>query len=69
MRSRQTAAAGIARPDERGVMLLGATAKHRNTEATLLHAIQRESFGYFLRETNPANGLVIDKTCVAFRPE
>jgi len=45
-------------------MLLGATPKHRNTEATLLHAIQRESFGYFLRETNPANGLVVDKTCV-----
>ena len=24
--------------------------------------LQRESFGYFAHETNPANGLVIDKT-------
>ena len=24
--------------------------------------LQRESFNYFLHETNPANGLVIDKT-------
>ena len=27
-----------------------------------LEMLQRESFGYFLHETNPANGLVIDKT-------
>ena len=27
-----------------------------------LEILQRESFGYFLHETNPANGLVIDKT-------
>lgn len=27
-----------------------------------LEKIQRETFGYFLHETNPANGLVIDKT-------
>jgi hypothetical protein len=27
-----------------------------------LEKLQRESFGYFLHETNPANGLVIDKT-------
>ncbi len=27
-----------------------------------LEALQRETFGYFLHETNPANGLVIDKT-------
>jgi hypothetical protein len=27
-----------------------------------LQNLQRESFNYFLRETNPANGLVIDKT-------
>jgi len=27
-----------------------------------LEKLQRESFGYFLNETNPANGLVIDKT-------
>ena len=35
---------------------------------TILAAIQRESFGYFLLETNPANGLVIDKTCAADWP-
>jgi len=28
----------------------------------LLDEIQREAFGYFLQETNPANGLVVDKT-------
>src|ERR1700686_53154 len=27
-----------------------------------LEKLKRESFGYFLHETNPANGLVIDKT-------
>ena len=27
-----------------------------------LEILQCESFGYFLHETNPANGLVIDKT-------
>ena len=27
-----------------------------------LEELQRETFGYFLHETNPANGLVIDKT-------
>ena len=27
-----------------------------------LEKIQRQSFSYFLHETNPANGLVIDKT-------
>ncbi len=27
-----------------------------------LEKLQRESFGYFWHETNPANGLVIDKT-------
>jgi hypothetical protein len=29
----------------------------------MLDAIQRGAFGYFLHETNPANGLVLDKTC------
>jgi len=29
----------------------------------MLDEIQREAFGYFLHETNPANGLVVDKTC------
>ena len=27
-----------------------------------LEKLQQETFGYFLHETNPANGLVIDKT-------
>ena len=27
-----------------------------------LHELQRATFGYFLKETNPANGLVPDKT-------
>ena len=27
-----------------------------------LEKLQRETFDYFLHETNPANGLVIDKT-------
>ena len=27
-----------------------------------LEKLQRETFGYFWHETNPANGLVIDKT-------
>jgi len=29
---------------------------------TRLDALQRHSFGYFLNETNPANGLVADRT-------
>ena len=28
----------------------------------MLDAIQRGAFGYFLHETNPVNGLVLDKT-------
>ena len=35
--------------------------KMPNVEAEL-ETLQRETFGYFLHETNPANGLVIDKT-------
>jgi len=27
-----------------------------------LQKLQQETFGYFLHETNPANGLVLDKT-------
>ena len=27
-----------------------------------LEQLQRQTFGYFQHETNPANGLVIDKT-------
>jgi hypothetical protein len=30
--------------------------------AELLRRLQRNSFGYFVNETNPANGLVLDKT-------
>ena len=29
---------------------------------TRLDALQRHAFGYFLNETNPANGLVSDRT-------
>jgi hypothetical protein len=32
----------------------------------VLEKLQRETFGYFLHETNPANGLVIDKTAPAW---
>ena len=28
----------------------------------MLDALQRDAFGYFLHETNPANGMVADKT-------
>ena len=53
------------------------TAHHAHTEQTVrdasmsgmkptvdavLEKLQRETFGFFLHETNPANGLVIDKT-------
>lgn len=31
-----------------------------------LEKLQRETFGYFLHETNPANGLVVDKTAVGW---
>jgi hypothetical protein len=31
-------------------------------DSHLLHAIQHEAFAYFVHETNPANGLVIDNT-------
>ena len=34
----------------------------RPTIEAELEILQRESFSYFLLETNPANGLVIDKT-------
>ena len=32
------------------------------TQAALLDDLQRETFGYFLHESNPTNGLVTDKT-------
>jgi len=40
-------------------------AEHQNQPASsdaLLDVLQRDAFGYFLHETNPANGLVVDKT-------
>ena len=36
---------------------------HQDGDTRLLEVLQREAFGYFLHETNPANGLVRDKTC------
>jgi hypothetical protein len=36
--------------------------KPSSSEEKLLHELQRETFSYFLHETNPANGLVLDKT-------
>jgi hypothetical protein len=32
------------------------------TELELLQTMQEDSFGYFLHEVNPANGLILDKT-------
>jgi hypothetical protein len=34
-----------------------------HAESRMLDAVQRCAFGYFLHETNRANGLVLDKTC------
>src|ERR1700677_16490 len=34
----------------------------KTTVEALLETLQRESFSYFEHETNPTNGLVIDKT-------
>ena len=36
--------------------------KPGNDDEALLQRIQKSSFAYFLKETNPANGLVADKT-------
>ena len=36
------------------------------TESRMIDAIQRGAFGYFLHETNDANGLVRDKTCAGW---
>lgn len=32
------------------------------TRASMLDALQRDTFNYFVHEANPANGLIIDKT-------
>jgi hypothetical protein len=48
---------------------------HRDSEVGVLEALQRAAFGYFQHETNPANGLVIDRkrmrlgVSVALRPQ
>ncbi|TPQ36136.1 hypothetical protein C2U69_19290 [Cupriavidus pinatubonensis] len=34
------------------------------TEIEMLHALQRDSFAYFVNEANPRNGMVFDKTCL-----
>jgi hypothetical protein len=36
---------------------------HQDGDTRLPEVLQREPFGYFRHETNPANGLVRDKTC------
>jgi hypothetical protein len=34
-----------------------------NSDERMLESLQRDTFGYFLHENNPANGLIADKTC------
>ena len=36
--------------------------KRRDASESELEALQRETFDYFLKEANPANGLILDKT-------
>lgn len=38
------------------------TSWSRLPDSTILHQLQRETFDYFLHETNPANGLVLDRS-------
>ena len=35
---------------------------NKTQDNDMLDKLQKKTFGYFLHETNPANGLVIDKT-------
>lgn len=35
---------------------------NRLPDSTILHQLQRETFEYFIHETNPANGLVLDRS-------
>ncbi len=35
---------------------------HKTLDDETLNKLQRDTFDYFLKETNPLNGLVIDKT-------
>ena len=55
-----TSVTGANRP--RQARLSGA-GRSDHAESRMLDAIQRDAFGYFLHETNRANGLVLDKTC------
>jgi hypothetical protein len=41
-------------------------ANYPGQPAKMLEALQRGAFGYFLHETNPANGLVADKMQTVF---
>ena len=36
--------------------------KRRDATEAELEGLQRETFDYFLKEANPANGLILDKT-------
>ena len=56
--------AGLVRPESTSKPAnLGATLKTTDLSVdSELEKLQRETFGYFLHETNPSNGLVIDKT-------
>ena len=40
---------------------------HNTQDIETLDKLQRQTFDYFLHETNPSNGLVIDKTAPAWR--
>lgn len=44
-------------------MQMSQRARSGPTESRVIDDIQRGAFDYFLKETNPANGLVRDKTC------
>ena len=52
---------------EHSINVLGTSLSRKKMDAikltvdSELEKLQRETFGYFLHETNPANGLVIDK--------
>ena len=41
---------------------LGNYPSQPSSDEEMLDALQRDAFGCFLHETNPANGLVLDKT-------
>ena len=43
-------------------LVAGTSGQERRSVDAELHDLQRQTFGYFQHETNPVNGLVIDKT-------